>query len=178
MRARSWISIAAALALPALVAGGGAVRAQDGTGGCTVEQVGGTSRHIVRCRSGLSATAEAGASYAVLDRDRDGNADAMRLDSGGLLLEYSPKGSGGSVEVIAPQAIAAVRGTKWAVDAQPGRTSVFVVTGSVAVRRPSGGNTVTLHTGEGVDADQGGGPLVVKRWGSARVSALLARFGQ
>jgi ferric-dicitrate binding protein FerR (iron transport regulator) len=71
-----------------------------------------------------------------------------------------------------------VRGTKWAVDVQPSRTSVFVVRGSVAVRRPSGTDNVVLNAGDGVDADADGSSLKVKQWGAARVSALLARFGQ
>jgi hypothetical protein len=152
--------------------------AQDGSGVCTIEQIGGTSRQLIRCRSGLSAVVEPGARYSLLDRDRNGDADAVRLNGGALLLEYPEGQSGTPIEVIAPQAIAAVRGTKWAVDVQAARTSVFVVGGTVAVRRPSGVDEVTLNAGDGVDADAGGGPLTVKQWPSARVRALLARFGQ
>jgi ferric-dicitrate binding protein FerR (iron transport regulator) len=82
-------------------------------------------------------------------------------------------------QVITPQAIAAVRGTKWAVDVQQGKSSVFVVNGRVAVRRANA-NTggVVLGPGEGVDVEEGSAPLTVRRWPAERVSALMARLGQ
>lgn len=179
MRSSAGVSFLAAMAAAILLLGADAASAQQNTGGCTIEQIGGTSRHLLRCSNGLSATAEAGASYVVLDRNRDRSADAVRLNGGALLLEYNPVGQSETpIEVVAPQAIAAVRGTKWAVDAQASRTSVFVIDGSVAVRRSSGANEVVLGAGEGVDVEAGTGPLEVKRWPAARVSALLARFGQ
>jgi hypothetical protein len=174
MRAKISVPLAAFIAVFWLTA---LAPAQTTDGGCTVEQVGGTSRHVLRCSNGLSATADPEATYSIQDRNADGSADAITLDRGGLLLEV-PSGEAG-VEVIAPQAIAAVRGTKWAVDAaQPGRTSVFVVTGQVAVRRRAGDESVLLGAGDGVDVDEGDAPLVVRQWGAARVAALLARFGQ
>jgi hypothetical protein len=91
-----------------------------------------------------------------------------------LLIE---KSGGNRFQVITPQAIAAVRGTKWAVDVAETKTSVFVVNGRVAVGRRTGGQSVTLGSGEGVDVEEAG-PLTVKRWPPARVSALLARLGQ
>lgn len=175
-----WTAYVPALAVTATIAfaGVGAAPAQTRDGGCTIQQVGGTARQALRCRSGLSAVAEAGAQYAVLDRNRDGNADSVQLTSGGLLLDVEHPTEESRIEVIAPQAIAAVRGTKWAVDAQPGRTSVFVVRGSVSVRKPTGGGSVVLGPGDGVDVDGSAGELVVRQWPAARVAALLARFGQ
>ena len=78
---------------------------------------------------------------------------------------------------MTPQAIAAVRGTKWAVDAEGGKTSVFVVDGRVNVARARGRGRVDLGPGEGVDVEASG-ELVVKRWPPARVAALMARLGQ
>ena len=83
-----------------------------------------------------------------------------------------------SRSTFTPQAIAAVRGTKWAVDAAEGKTSVFVVNGRVAVGRRTGSHSVTLGAGEGVDVEATRGPLTVKRWPAARVAALMARLGQ
>jgi hypothetical protein len=80
-------------------------------------------------------------------------------------------------EVVTPQAIAAVRGTKWAVDAEGGKTSVFVVDGRVNVARAGGRGRVDLGPGDGVDVEASG-ELVVKRWPPARVAALMARLGQ
>jgi ferric-dicitrate binding protein FerR (iron transport regulator) len=78
---------------------------------------------------------------------------------------------------MTPQAIAAVRGTKWAVDTAEGKTSVFVVNGQVSVARRAGANRVVLGPGEGVDVEATG-VLTVKRWPPARVAALLARLAQ
>jgi hypothetical protein len=89
-----------------------------------------------------------------------------------------PKKPGGNrFNVITPQAIAAVRGTKWTVDAADGKTSVFVVDGSVNVTRPAGGGQVVLGPGDGVDVEATG-ELIIKRWPPARVAALMARLGQ
>jgi hypothetical protein len=90
------------------------------------------------------------------------------------LLEVPKKRGGNHFQVITPQAIAAVRGTKWAVDSAEGKTSVFVVNGRVSVaRRAERG--IVLGPGEGVDVEATG-PLTVKRWAPARVAALMARL--
>jgi hypothetical protein len=99
------------------------------------------------------------------------------LNGKALLIEVPKKSGGNKFQVITPQAIAAVRGTKWAVDTAENKTSVFVVNGRVAVGRRTGSHSVTLGAGEGVDVEAAG-TLTVKRWPSARVSALLARLGQ
>jgi ferric-dicitrate binding protein FerR (iron transport regulator) len=95
-----------------------------------------------------------------------------------LLLDVPKQRGKDRFKVTTPQAIAAVRGTKWAVDVQETRTSVLVLRGQVAVQRPTGAGQVTLGPGQGVDVDPGTTPLVVKRWPEARVAALLARLGQ
>lgn len=152
--------------------------AQSNASGCALQPIGGTSRQLLRCQGGLTIIAEAGARYSLIDRNRDRRADAVRLQSKALLLELPAGSAGAGFQVITPQAIAAVRGTKWAVDASGGKTSVFVVRGQVAVQRPVAGSGVVLGPGEGVDVDQGTSALTIKRWPRARVSALMARFGQ
>jgi hypothetical protein len=153
----------------------GAAFAQSTQAGCVLRQVAGTSRHTLVCQDGLTVIVESGARFRLVDRDQDGKADAAVLRQKALLLDAP---SGKSFEVITPQAIAAVRGTKWAVDAGAGKTSVFVVRGRVDVRRQSGGGGVVLRAGDGVDVDRGTAPLTVKHWGPPRVAALMARFGQ
>jgi ferric-dicitrate binding protein FerR (iron transport regulator) len=145
--------------------------------GCNLEQGAGASRQVLRCPGGARITAEAGARYSLADRNGDGSADAVILRRKALLLEVEPGNAAGFV-VVTPQAIAAVRGTKWAVDVQGGKTAVFVVDGRVGVRRPSAGAGVVLDPGEGVDVEPGTSPLTVKRWPAPRVSALLARLGE
>jgi ferric-dicitrate binding protein FerR (iron transport regulator) len=104
--------------------------------------------------------------------------DTVNLLRKALLLDLPANRPEPRFQVATPLAIAAVRGTKWAVDVAAGKTSVFVVRGSVMVQRPAAGSGVVLGSGDGVDVEPGTGPLTVKRWPAARVSALLARFGQ
>ena len=155
-----------------------AASAQSSDTGCSLKQIAGTSRQILRCQKGLTITVETGARFTLVDRDKDGNADQVRVRRKALLLE-APRGKAGTgFQVVTPQAIAAVRGTVWAVDVQKNRTTVFVVRGRVAVRRPAAKTSVFLGPGEGIEVDGGGGSLTAKRWSAARVSALLARFGR
>jgi hypothetical protein len=149
--------------------------AQPANPGCVPENSSGATQTL-HCEAGITIVAENGARY-MLQSGRNGRVDAVQLDGKALLLEVPPKSGGNKFQVITPQAIAAVRGTKWAVDVAADKTSVFVVNGRVAVGRRTGSHSVTLRPGEGVDV-QPGAPLTVKRWAAARVSALLARLGQ
>lgn len=167
----------ATLSLIAIVLSMNMASAQQSGSGCALQPVGGTSRQLLRCQGGLTVVAEPGSRYTLVDRNRDGRVDGVRLQSKALLLDFAP-GTGSGFQVTTPQAIAAVRGTKWAVDVGGGKTAVFVVRGQVAVQRPSRGNGVLLGPGEGVDVDAGTSALVVKRWPRPRVAALMARFGQ
>lgn len=132
----------------------------------------------LQCEGGVTIVAENGAQYMIGDANHDGRVDAVELSSKALLLEVQRKQGGRKFQVNTPQAIAAVRGTRWAVDVAEGKTSVFVVHGKVNVGRRSGADRqVVLGPGEGVDVEASS-PLVVKRWAPARVSALMARLGQ
>lgn len=149
--------------------------AQSGDAGCKLDRSG--PQKIWSCPGGLTIIEENGARFTVDDRDHDGNVDLVRLWGKALLLDLI-EGSGHDVEVVTPQAITAVRGTKWAVDVGADKTSVFVVRGAVGVHRPATGVEVVLKPGDGVDVDSGKSSLQVKRWGAPRVAALMARFGQ
>jgi ferric-dicitrate binding protein FerR (iron transport regulator) len=138
-------------------------------------QVSANGTQIFRC-DGATIVAESGARFTLSDRDGDGRLDSVELSSKALLLELPNRKGRNHLQVTTPQAIAAVRGTKWAVDAAENKTSVFVVRGQVRVMRRGGGGAV-LGTGEGVDVDLAG-PLTVKRWAPARVGALMARLAR
>jgi ferric-dicitrate binding protein FerR (iron transport regulator) len=154
-----------------------AAAAQAGNFGCTQVSAAGLAQTL-RCDGGITLVAENGASYTLSDTNHDGRVDQAELRSKALLIDVPKKAGGKAFQVNTPQAIAAVRGTKWAVDATADKTSVFVARGSVAVRRPAGGGPqVVLGPGEGVDVEATG-PLTVKRWAPARVAALMARLGQ
>jgi hypothetical protein len=159
--------------------GVGAASAQPATMGCKSEQSPGAVQTL-RCRGDVIIVAEDGAKFTLQSHDKSGDADAVDLQSKALLVDAPTRQKAKNrFQVITPQAIAAVRGTKWAVDVQETRTSVLVLRGQVAVRRPAGAGQVLLGPGEGVDVDRGSTePLPVKRWGQPRVDALLARLGQ
>lgn len=122
-----------------------------------------------RCDNGITIVAESGARFELNDANRDGHIDSVELSSKALLVEVPRKPGGNPFKVLTPQAIAAVRGTKWAVDVAEAKTSVFVANGRV--------RGVVLGVGEGVDVEATG-PLTVKTWGQPRVDALMARLGQ
>jgi hypothetical protein len=151
------------------------VAAQPADPGCSSENSSGMTQ-TVHCDGGITIVAENGARYT-LRGDRKGRVRAVELDGKALLIEVPAKPGGSKFQVITPQAIAAVRGTKWAVDVNGDKSSVFVVHGQVGVVRRTGRRGVSLRSGEGVDVERGV-PLTVKHWAPARVSALLARLGQ
>ena len=154
------------------------VSAQSVGSDCSLKQVAGTSRQILHCQKGLTITVEPGARFTLMDRNKDGKADQVRVLRKALLLEAPKSKAGTGFQVVTPQAIAAVRGTVWVVDVQTNRTVVFVVRGRVAVRRPAAKTSVFLGPGEGVEVDERADSLTAKRWPAARVSALLSRFGR
>jgi FecR protein len=149
--------------------------AQSPNPGCAWEFTANATQ-TVRC-GGLTIIAEEGAQYT-LQSDRSGTVAAVDLRSKAVLLDAPKQRPGHRFEVVTPQAIAAVRGTRWAVDTQATTTSVLVIGGRVAVRRPAGQGQVVLGPGEGVDVGPDPGPLIVKKWPQPRVAALLARLGQ
>ena len=153
----------------------GTAAAQPANKGCASENS--IVAQTLHCEGGVTIVAENGARFTLRDRNGKGRVDAVELTAGAVLVEVPKKPGGNRFQVVTPQAIAAVRGTKWAVDAAENKTSVLVVNGQVAVGRRAGGQGVTLGAGEGVDVEDTG-PLTVKRWPAPRVSALMARLGQ
>src|SRR4051794_25623890 len=123
--------------------------AQRANLGCTSEPSASASQTL-HCDNGITIVTESGAKFELKDRNRDGHVDAVELSSKALLLEVPKKPGGNRFEVLTPQAIAAVRGTKWAVDAADAKTSVFVVEGRVAGRRRKGSHSGALGPRGGV----------------------------
>ena len=167
---------AGSIALAGLLLFAASAAAQPAISGCT-STLTAQATQTLQCESGITIVAESGARFELRDRNRDGQVDSVELSNKALLLEVPKKAARTRFNVITPQAIAAVRGTKWAVDAESGKTSVFVVNGRVSVARAAGRGSVVLGAGEGVDVETSGN-LVVKRWGAPRVAALMARLGQ
>lgn len=145
---------------------------------CPLQPAVSATRQTLNCEAGLSVIVERGAHYRFADRNHDGRADALILDSKAALVDVDRNRIKGGFEVVTPQAIAAVRGTRWAVDAQRGKTSVLVLRGRVDVSKISTGQGVTLGRGQGVDVDRTRTSLRVNAWAQSRINALIARLAQ
>jgi ferric-dicitrate binding protein FerR (iron transport regulator) len=130
-------------------------------------------REILHCAGGFNIELEQGAVF----RFGQGAPPKAEIDSGAVLIDH-PARTGSELQILTPQAVASVRGTTFIVDVVNPRTSVFVISGAVAVARRGGSVAVILHGGDGVDVDAGTSPLQRKRWKPARAAALLARFGR
>ncbi|WP_238245815.1 FecR domain-containing protein [Methylobacterium iners] len=145
--------------------------------GCISTTYADPPREVLECSGGSRITAEPGAAYRLIDRNRDGRPEAIELKAKGLLIEYDARPRGG-FQVLSPHAVASVRGTTWAVDVTSSGTAVFVETGRVAVNRASGGPVVVLKSGDGTDVSPGRAPLEIKPWTAARRMSLMVRFGR
>ena len=132
---------------------------------------------ILRCGSSLTVQPAPGTVYRATATAK-GVPPSVQVDSGAVLVEFHATSRRHTFEILTPLAVAAVRGTKWAVEVSPERTSTLVLDGTVKVRRPNEAAAVVLRQGDGVDVTAAAGPLTVKQWGAERVKALLARFGQ
>jgi hypothetical protein len=147
---------------------------------------------ILRCGTELTITPAPGTVYHPAPPGADGLPASVQLDSGALLIEFNSKRHH-EFQILTPQAIASVRGTKWAMEVKPGQTSALVLLGEVTVARKDAAETVVVGPGQGVDLSdlEGGGPTTrslntgvkpppigVQQWAPERVKSLLARFGQ
>jgi FecR-like protein len=142
---------------------------------------------ILRCGTELTITPAPGTVYKPGPAGADGLPASVQLDSGALLIEFNPKRRR-EFQILTPQAIASVRGTKWAMDVTSMQTSTLVLNGEVAVSRKNETANVLVGPGQGADVAMLPGaprsvspyqpdPIAVKQWGPARVKELLDRFG-
>jgi hypothetical protein len=102
----------------------------------------------------------------------------LTIDVGTLRALYNRTISQGRFEIETETAVAAVRGTDWLVEVTPGRTSVALLEGEVAVsgKGSAAGATVVLRSpGDGTDVNRDAGPTPVARWGAARFDSLRTR---
>jgi hypothetical protein len=136
------------------------------------------SDQVLVCGADLKVQPEPGTIYRPSDPGRDGPPASVELESGALLIDFLASEKQRDFQILTPLAIASVRGTRWAVEARFGRTSVLVLRGAVSVSRRNAAPALLLRPGEGVDVRSDGSALEVTQWSSERVSALMARFGQ
>jgi hypothetical protein len=136
------------------------------------------SEKILRCGDQLTVRPADGTSYRPIYKRGQRLPSAIRLNSGALLIEFHPDSQQIDFQILTPLAIAAVRGTKWAMEVSAERTSTLVLEGAVAVTSRPLNQYLVLTAGQGVDISQGDTSLTPKQWGEARVRALLQRFGE
>jgi hypothetical protein len=136
------------------------------------------SQMILQCGQSLTVRPTPGTSYQPLYKKGDPLPVAIRLTDGALLIEFHPAKPNEKFQILTPVAIAAVRGTKWAMDVTTAQTSTLVVTGAVAVTNRRLKQFVLLTQGQGVDITPTDTSVVARTWGDERVRALLSRFGE
>jgi FecR protein len=78
----------------------------------------------LRCGSELTITPAPGTVYRPAAAGEDGLPTSVQLDSGALRIEFNSKRRR-EFQILTPQAIASVRGTKWAMEVKPGQTSTL-----------------------------------------------------
>ncbi|MEO9781827.1 MAG: FecR domain-containing protein [Sedimentitalea sp.] len=142
---------------------------------CVLTTVTGPDRHVLSCAGNLVIEMDVATEMGIVNGPND-LPERVTLSQGTVLIEVE---QGGAVpQIRTPHAIAAVRGTVYAVDIQSESTAVFVLRGAVNVRHRRGSSkSVDLTAGQGVDVTPGQS-LEVKTWGEDRVRALLSRLGR
>jgi hypothetical protein len=134
------------------------------------------TNRVLRCGRALTIQPAPGTVYVT---GGNGPPSSVQFGSGALLIDFHGSKAQRDFQVMTPEAIAAVRGTRWAMEVKPGLTSALGLAGAVQVARANNpADVVILRQGEGVDVSPTGEALQVKRWAPQRVQALLARFGQ
>jgi FecR protein len=140
------------------------------------------SDKILQCGQELTVRPAEGSRWRTMMRPGQRLPTGIRLDSGALLIEYHPETPPQTpqteFQILTPLAIAAVRGTKWAMEVSATKTSTLVLSGAVAVTSRRLNQYVVLNEGQGVDISVGDTSLTQKSWGQARIRALLSRFGE
>ena len=136
------------------------------------------SDKILRCGDGLTIRTSPNTRFSVTGPDGGRPPTGIHLDAGALLIDFTPSAQRQNFQILTPHAIAAVRGTQWAVEVVRDRTSTLVISGAVEVKRPSQNGGTLLQPGRGADVFAGRGRIVVGRWAKSRVDALMARFRQ
>lgn len=165
----------AAILAPVLLA---AIPALAQPAGCTTAALHAPARTVITCSGGLTITVEDGAAFRLLDVDGNGTPEGAELAGRGALIELPPGRGRTRFQIHTPHAIASVRGTVWATDVSPERTSVFVARGAVAVTSHASRRSAVLQACDGFDVGATTAVPEVKRWGAQRAAALLARFGR
>ncbi len=134
------------------------------------------TRMTVDCHSGVRVVLGPNSAFQMGDlAARKDPAGALPRLLNGIVGLIFPPGTGSSVEIHTPTAVAAVRGTEWTIAHGEDGGAVFVREGSVEVS--AGGEAVVLNAAEGVDIMPNGALGPVREWGRSRIAAQRALLG-
>lgn len=122
---------------------------------------------------GRDTTLRMGAETRVrLDRMLIDKGGTIVVDSGPILIDKTPGTGDRPLELKGGFGLIVVRGTRLFAGPSNGTLGVFVEHGEIEVT--SGGRSVVLHDGQGVDIlRKGAPPTNVKSWGAKRIEAAL-----
>jgi ferric-dicitrate binding protein FerR (iron transport regulator) len=144
-------------------------------GACRIEVAANPTRKVLLCGNGLTIEVEEDTRFRVRGR-LAAVPEGVSVSHGAVLIDLKPERRV-RFHVLTPHALAAVRGTMYAVDVKQVETAVFVARGRVAVTDRGSRSTITLEQGQGVEVAPGK-PLEVKTWSAERVSQMMRRFGR
>ena len=167
MRGLAWMTC---LVIMCTTIGVDVASAQQAPAGCSSEQ-GMNAAHTLRCRDGLMIVAEDGAKFTLQSHDKSGDVVAVDLQSKAVLVD-APRQQG-KTPLQGHHATGHRRGAR---DQMGGRrpatrTSVLVLRGQVAVRRPSGGGEVVLGPAKASTSNRG----PTRWWSSAGRNRVSTR---
>jgi len=137
-----------------------------------------SERKILECGDDLIVRAARDTTFHEIIAPGEPNPTAIALQKGAVSVQFRAGASRNGFEVRTPRAIAAVRGTRWVVEADAVRTSVFVLSGEVSVTESKLGRTVMLGRGQGVDITDEADSGASQAWPQERVRELLSRVGE
>lgn len=142
---------------------------------CEMSRVSDPDRHVLRCAGSLVIELDAATRMGYVN-STEGPPSRITVHEGAALIDVVPGSA--APQVRTPHAIAAVRGTVYAVDVGADSSAVFVLRGEVNVRHKNGvQGPVVVGPGQGVDVAPGE-TLEVRTWSQDRVDGLLSRFGR
>ena len=107
------------------------------------------SEKILQCGETLTVRPAPGARYQPLYKKGDPLPVGIRLNDGALLIEFHPAKPHEKFQILTPLAIAAVRGTKWAMDVTKAQTSTLVLDGAGGGDQPPPESVRRPHRGAG-----------------------------
>lgn len=136
-----------------------------------------SSRVRIQLLDGSTVNIGSGTEFVIDDVESDGPGKerdvGLDLWLGVLLAHAAPATPDSRFEIRTKKATTAVRGTQWGIYAEPAKSDVVVLDGTVGVESEAGGDDVALTKSIGVTVtDAGLGQPA--QWSQAQIDALIA----